>query len=131
MAHGGIKYRPEMCAEVIEYGKQGMSLTEIAAKLEIAKRTLERWEKDEEFDPAFIEAMQMSRTYSQAWWETWARENLNNPKCNAALWMKNMAGRFRDDWTDRQTTTLDATDAFGKLLEDLNGRTRGLPQKAG
>lgn len=123
-------YRPEFCERVIEFGKQGMSLTEMAAELEITFRTMRNWELDDE-KPDFQDAMQMARTYSQAWWESQGRTHITNPKFNAALYGKTMSARFPADWSDRQVTTLDATDAFGKLLEELNGRTRGLPPKAG
>lgn len=117
-----------MCEAVIEFGREGYSLVEMASALEVTYNTIRKWELDET-KPEFTEAMAMARTHSQAWWERWGRENIGNSKANAAMWMKNMGGRFKEDWSDRQVTTLDATDAFGKLFEELNGRTRGLPQK--
>ena len=39
-------YRPELCEAVIELGKQGKSLVQMAAALDITKQTLLVWEKE-------------------------------------------------------------------------------------
>lgn len=64
-------YRPEMCQQAIEAGRQGKSLTWIAASFMVSKQTLYRWldEKDGAFQPDFRDAMQIAMTLAQQWWK--------------------------------------------------------------
>lgn|GEM_PF-2332992 len=92
------KYRAEMCDEVIEYFKQGMSLTEVAVKIGVTRETVYQWIKSK---PEFSEAMTIGRELSQAWWEGKGRTNLENKEFNHVCWFMNMKNRFHKDWKDK------------------------------
>jgi len=95
-------YKPEYCQAVLELGKQGKSLTQMAANLDVDKETVRNWTKDyPEFFAAFTRAM----TFSQAWWEDRGQSGLDSRDFNAPLWHKNVASRFREDYADRKEVT--------------------------
>jgi hypothetical protein len=92
-------YRPEFCEMVIEWGKLGKSKAWMAAELGIAKQTLYDWEKAH---PDFLYATTCAMTHSQRWWEDAGQSGMVANLFNSTVWAKNMAARFRDEWTDRQ-----------------------------
>ena len=95
------KYKPEFCEQVIEYGKEGMSLHEMALELDICYDTLNEWRKEK---PEFSDAVKKALTYSQGWWErlgrTAASGYVNN--FNATAYIFNKKNRFPADWRDKQ-----------------------------
>ena len=92
-------YKPEFCEQVIALGKQGKSITQIAAKLDVDKATVLRW-KDEKED--FNTAMTRALTYSQDWWEDKAQTGLIDRNFNAALWKHCVTSRFREDYAEKR-----------------------------
>ena len=100
-------YRPEYCADVIEFGSQGKSLTWMAATLGIAKSTLQLWEKD---IPEFSAAMTRARALSQQWWEDAGQQNMvmapGQGTFNASVWSRSMAARFPEDWRENKGVEL-------------------------
>lgn len=94
-------YRLEFCDRVIELGKQGLSVAEMAADVGVAKFTLLRWEAAHE---EFRDAMAIARTLAQAWWEEKGRSHIvnepNGPSLNSSLYSRSMAARFPDDWRE-------------------------------
>lgn len=122
-----VPYKPEFCGLVIAMGKEGKSRVEMAAAIGVAKNTIEGWADD--YDD-FAEAYEMALTHSQAWWEKRGREGLTEVAFNGNLWARNIGPRFRDDWSESKVTlTHEAGDGISNLLEQLNGRSRGLPAK--
>lgn len=96
------KYKPEYCDEVLELGKQGYSVAEIAAHFEVDKASLYRWQEE---DPNFALSMARAKSFEQAWFEREARSNMKNREFNANLWYRSAASRFRDDYTERKELT--------------------------
>lgn len=92
-------YRPEYCDKVIEWGKLGKSKTWMAAEIGISKQTLYDWEKAH---PEFLDATTCAITMSQRWWEDAGQNGMTANLFNSTVWAKNMAARFRDEWTERQ-----------------------------
>lgn len=94
-------YRPEYCETVIELGKQGDSLVQMAAHFDVTRQTLENWASDH---PEFLAALNRAKTHCQNWWEKAGREGmfLGGSGFNAAVWKKSMEARFREDYTERQ-----------------------------
>ena len=92
-------YRPEFCEQVIALGKQGKSITQMAAKLEVDKASLLKW-KDEKDD--FSTALRVALTYSQDWWEDKAQTGLIDRNFNAALWKHCVTSRFREDYAEKR-----------------------------
>lgn len=97
-------YREEFCIKVIELGKQGFSKVQIAAELDVAKATIQNWEKEH---PEFLASMTRAMTFSQAWWEKKGQDCLVMPTgvtFQASAWSRSMAARFPDDWREKTAT---------------------------
>jgi hypothetical protein len=102
------KYRPEYCERVLGLGREGLSVVEMAAELEIHRETLEEnWPA--EF-PEFSEAFTRAKELSQAWWEAQGRKNLLLPPgagtFNGSVWSRSMAARFPRDWREQKGVEL-------------------------
>lgn len=93
------KYDPKMCERIVEFGKEGMSKCEMAAELEIAYDTFDRWQNEIE---EFSEAVKSAMRHSQAWWERKGRQATFGgvDGFNATSYIFNMKNRFREDWND-------------------------------
>ena len=72
-----VKYRPEMCKQVIALSKEGKTITEIAVALDICRETYYQW--IEEY-PDFSDAHKKGRTLAQGWWEELGRECADGTK---------------------------------------------------
>lgn len=109
-------YKPEYCDRVIELGKEGASIVEMACEIGVDRKTLEKiWpEAHEEFFQAFTHA----RQWSQVWWERKGRENLittAGTTFQASAWSRSMAARFPDDWREKSSHEL--TGANGEPIK--------------
>ncbi len=104
-------YKPEYCGQVIELGKAGKSVVQMACALDVHKDSLYEWAK---VHPAFSDAFTRARQHSQDWWETKGQGGLETSGFNASLWSRSMAARFPEDYTERQKREL--TGAGGKDL---------------
>ena len=94
-------YRPEFCEQVIELGRQGKSRVQIAAVLDVCRKTLIEWEKEK---PDFCDSMTRARELAQAWWEDQGQDGLwdsDARRLNAAAFRFQMINRFPLDWRDR------------------------------
>ncbi|MGB1215825.1 MAG: hypothetical protein ACPG4X_20825 [Pikeienuella sp.] len=109
------KYKPDMCQVVIDCGKQGMTLAEMAAELDIDRSTLNEWT---ERHAEFSRAVKSGLDRAQAWWEGKGREHTFEKAdgFNATSFIFNMKNRFRDDWNDKTTTEIE-----GKLQTEEVG----------
>jgi hypothetical protein len=96
-------YRPEFCDRVIELGKEGYSKAEIAAELEVERKTLDNWGNEY---PEFLHAMTRARELSLAWWDSQGRNNICNRDFNANAYRLQVCNRFPDDWRDQQRLEL-------------------------
>jgi len=106
------KYDPSFCERVIAYGAAGKSVAYMAAKIGVARNTLElNWPAAH---PEFAEALEQARLESQAWWEDHGQDNLTTPGFSASAWSRSMAARFPNDW--RETHRNELTGANGKPL---------------
>lgn len=91
-------YKPEFCEKVIELGKLGKSVTQMACGLGVSKQTLHNWKKTY---PEFFDAITYATELSQDWWESIGQEALFAEKFQSAVYNKQMACRFRDDYSDK------------------------------
>lgn len=105
-------YDPAFCEKVIEWGKQGKSLTWMAAALDVVKQSIYNWM---ETHPEFLDAMTRARHYSQAYWEDQGQEGMWADKFNGSVWSRSMSARFPEDWREKSETAL--TGANGGPLE--------------
>lgn len=101
-------YDPAYCERVIELGREGYSVMEMAAEVGVHRETLEEnWPRDY---PEFSEAFTQARQLSQAWWERQGRVNLllapGAGTFNGSVWSRSMAARFPKDWREKTETAL-------------------------
>jgi transposase len=106
------KYRPEMCEQVIEWGREGKSRTWMAANLGIDRSTIDRW-ADAHDD--FRAALSHAKALEQAWWEDEGQRGIRLQGFGGSAWGRSMAARFPDDW--RETTRNEHTGKDGGPME--------------
>ncbi len=91
------KYKKEFCDTVLELMREGKSIVNCCAELDISRETFYSWmEKHKEFHDTVKRGMELS----EHWWQEKARENLDSNQFNSTLWYMNMKNRFK--WTDKQ-----------------------------
>jgi transposase-like protein len=109
------KYEPGFCDQVIELGRVGKSIEQIAAKLGVSTRVLFDWrDKHEEF----LHALEYAKELELDWWESTAQammvETKEGPKINSAIWSRSMAARFPKKY--RESTKTEITGENGAPL---------------
>jgi transposase len=108
-------YDPVYCERVIELGKIGKSVEQIAANIGVGTKTLYNW-RDE--NPEFLHALDLAKELELDWWETIAQammvENKDSDKLNASIWSRSMAARFPKKY--RESTKTEITGAEGSPL---------------
>jgi hypothetical protein len=92
-------YRPEFCERVIELGRNGRSVAQMASILDVSKGTLYLWAQ---VHPEFSDALSLAKTHAQAIWEEKGETGLESREFNAGLYKVSMSARFPDDYSDRQ-----------------------------
>lgn len=97
------KYKPEYCEQIIELGKQGKSIAQMASYFDVDKASIYDWAASQE---DFSTALARAKAHSQTWWEDQAQKNMSDRNFNAQLWLKSVASRFREDYTEKQVTEL-------------------------
>lgn len=109
-------YSPEFCEVVIELGRQGKSLVQIASALDVTKQTLANWS---DAHPEFLDAMTHARIHSQAWWEDAGQNNMllgpGQGTFNASVWSRSMAARFPEDWRENKGVELSGAVQIGRV----------------
>jgi hypothetical protein len=90
---------------IMELAEVGASLMEICVAVGIVRETAYDWMRPESdrYCKEFSDTIRAARAVSQAWWEKKGRENVGNKDFNTALFNKQIAGRFPDDWRDTST----------------------------
>lgn len=120
------KYRPEYCDEIIELGKNGKSIAQMAAHFDVDKASVFRWAEEHE---DFRTALARAKAHSQKWWEDQAQKNLSDRNFNAQLWLKSVASRFRDDYTERTQTELSGPNGAPVRVESKTVDSKALSQE--
>jgi hypothetical protein len=96
-------YDPAFCEKVVELGKLGKSLVQIACALDVTRETIYAWMREK---PEFSDAMTRAKANSQAWWEEMGQAGLTMQGFNASLWAKNVSCRFREDYSEPKNVIL-------------------------
>lgn len=109
-------YKPEYCADVIESGKIGRTLAEMAADIGVDRATIKDWQSTH---PEFSSAIKTGLDHAQAWWTEMGRkmtfglpvelpngEVLDPKNFNATSYIFQMKNRFREDWSDVRKTEI-------------------------
>lgn len=100
-------YLAEYCERVVDLGRQGKSVVQMACELGVHKDTLYQWAK---VHPDFSDAFTYARQCAQAWWEDKGQGGLDQSGFNSSLWSRSMAARFPADYTERKQTELTGRD---------------------
>lgn len=111
-------YDPAYCERVIELGKEGASVVEMAADIGVCRATLE--ENWPAAHPEFLEAFTRAKLHSQAWWEKTGRVGMVENTINASIWSRSMAARFPKDWREVKGTELTGKDG-GPVEQNVTG----------
>ena len=119
------KYKPEFCEQIIELGKAGKSIAQMASHFDVDKASIFRWAEEED---DFRTALARAKAHSQTWWENAAQSNMDNRNFNAQLWLKSVASRFRDDYTEKQVTELTGANGGAVQVETKSIDTDALSQ---
>ena len=95
------KYRLEMLPQILALMREGASLVEVAAELDIDDETIQDWKNPESprYKESFSVTIKKGLRLSEAWWQTKGRKNLENREFRDALWYMNMKNRF--GWRDK------------------------------
>jgi hypothetical protein len=91
-------YDPAYCDRVIELGKQGLSLEQISAQIDVPRTTMLSWAT---VHPEFSTALTRAKELEQAWWEQTGQTALFADKFQASVWAKSMQARFREKYTEK------------------------------
>lgn len=98
------EYKPEYCDQLAALGRNGLSLTQMAAHIGVSKQTFYTWR---DTHPEFLDALQESLTYAQAHWEEMAYKGARGDlPVNGQVLNKSMAARFSADYMERKATEL-------------------------
>ena len=108
-------YDPAYCEQVIELGKLGKSVEQIASRLGISLRVMYDWR---DTHPEFLHALEEAKQHELAWWEDQADcymvETKDGPRLNASIWSRSMAARFPKKY--RESLKQEITGADGAPL---------------
>lgn len=100
-------YREKYCAVVVELGAQGKSKVQMAAYIGVSDQTLYNWR---DAHPEFAEALRLSETLAQAWWEDRGQDGMEDKNFNHAVWGRTMGARFRRDWSEQYRQEITGAD---------------------
>lgn len=88
-----------MCDAIIEAGREGKTVAEMAAEIGITRETFNQWRKDK---PEFSDAVKIGLDMAQGWWEGLGRKGAAGmSEINPTVFIFNMKNRFREDWRDK------------------------------
>lgn len=107
-------YDPAYCEVVIALGKEGKSLTVMAAELGVSRDTIYEWSRVHQ---EFSDAITRAKVLSQAWWENTGQSAMFMPGFNASVWSRSMAARFPEEWRESSKTELVGKDG-GAIKHD-------------
>jgi len=100
-------YRPEFCERIIELGKDGKTVAQIAREFDVSRSTVHLWrEKFPEFSDAFTRA----RDLALAFWEDRGADGLGLAGFNAGLYSFLMRSWFVNDFAEKKELTVTGKD---------------------
>jgi hypothetical protein len=124
------KYNPDMLPVLIECGKEGMGLAEMACAIGVTRQTVKEWRAT---NPEFSCAIKDALAYSQAWWEGEGRKATFGKieGFSATSYIFQMKNRFREDWHDRTHVELTGADGGPVQTQDVPASQRLAERLAG
>ena len=67
-------YKPEYCETVIELGREGKSLVQMASHFDVSRPTISEWAAEH---PEFSKALERAKVHAQNWWENQAQAGMH------------------------------------------------------
>jgi hypothetical protein len=124
-----VSYDPSMCEQLADWGRAGLTMSEMAARLGVGKSTFHFWR---ERHPEFGVAVEEAATLAQAYLEQIGRDNVGNKNFNSRLWERQMNARFdeyKESKMDRNqksevTVKVDFSKAVEALIKDVKAATQ-------
>lgn len=92
-------YRPEYCETVVELGREGKSLAQMASHFDVTRQAVLEWANQH---PEFFAALERARVHAQNWWENQAQTGMYARGFNSKVWEVSVRARFREDYTERK-----------------------------
>lgn len=93
--------------------KEGLSLTQISAKLEVPRETFERWYRERKHNTEFAKAFEQGKTAWQAYHETLLQEMISGSRHSSAAEISAqqfvLRTQFRSEWTDKQDAKVEVS----------------------
>lgn len=115
-------YDPNYCVRIVELGKQGKSLTQMACELDVHRDTIYEWANVHQ---DFSDALTRARQWSQSWWEDAGQTGLLTPGFNASVYNKMISCRFPADYTEKTKTELTGADGGALKVDAVIGLEPG------
>jgi hypothetical protein len=97
-------FKPEMCDELIEMGKNGASQKMMFSSIGVSKGVAEDWKKKY---PEFADALDMAVVHSQAYWERELLANVGNRAFNSRIAEIALRGQFPSDYKETREQKID------------------------
>lgn len=88
--------------DILDLAKQGKSLVQISARVDIPRSTLLLWGDEH---PEFLTALTRAKELEQAWWEDVGQQDKLNG-LHPVAWKKSVEARFRKDYTEARDVNL-------------------------
>ena len=88
--------------DILGYAKQGKSLVQISARVDIPRSTMLLWGDEH---PEFLTALTRAKELEQAWWEDVGQQDKLNG-LHPVAWKKSVEARFRKDYTESKDVNL-------------------------
>lgn len=88
--------------DILGYAKQGKSLVQISARVDIPRSTMLLWGDEH---PEFLTALTRAKELEQAWWEDVGQQDKLNG-LHPVAWKKSVEARFRKDYTEAKDVNL-------------------------
>ena len=104
------KYDPKYCDAVVEYMKDGYSVTAFAGYIGVARSTVFRWADEHE---EFSDALKAGQAMAARWWEDALRDVATTGKGNASAAIFGVKNRSSEDYKDKQE--LDHSSSDGSM----------------
>ena len=117
------KYPSDACERVLQYGREGMCMAEMASEFEVTRETLYEWAR---VHPDFSDSLQRAQEASEGYWAKQVRDGLKMPpsEFQGAANLKYMAQRFKG-WSEKaHVDTREVDPADDAETPDLRGEAR-------
>jgi len=88
--------------DILSYAKQGKSLVQISARVDVPRSTMLLWGDEH---PEFLTALTRAKELEQAWWEDVGQQDKLNG-LHPVAWKKSVEARFRKDYTEAKDVNL-------------------------